>query len=235
MLDVPLRNKKPTLYFVNSMSDLFHEDLPDQDIARVFAVMGMCDRHTFQILTKRDLSNRVPRTLSGAADWIEPHIEKLAGEYCALANWPLSNVWLGVSVEDRKRTYRIDQLRAAPAALRFLSLEPLLEDLGELDLRGIDWVIAGGESGPGARAVRPSWVRSIRERCQAEGVRFFFKQWGEYLPDAQNPAMTEAGRAAAGASQGIRVGKKRAGSLLDGREYREMPPLWDRPLLEVAR
>jgi protein gp37 len=147
--------------FVNSMSDLFHVDVPDDYIVRVARVMAAADWHTYQVLTKRSerMAGLLRTTLRFAAD--------------------LRHVWWGVSVENRQHGLpRIDHLRAAPAAVRFLSVEPLLEDLGDVDLTGIDWVIVGGESGHGARPMNPEWVRSLRDRCAAAGVRFFFKQWG---------------------------------------------------------
>ncbi len=164
MLDIPLKRRKPTTWFVNSMSDLFHEGLLESDIAQVFTVMSRCARHTFQVLTKRsDRMYSVLKEFSSGPAW-----------------WPFGNVWLGVSVESRDYLSRIDDLRRTPAAVRFLSLEPLLEDLGQLDLTGIHWVIVGGESGPGARPMHPDWARGIRDQCVAAGVPFFFKQWGEW-------------------------------------------------------
>lgn len=131
----------------------------------------------------------------------------------------LTDLWLGVSVENRKAKERINHLRMVPAAVRFLSVEPLLEDLGEIDLTGIGWVIVGGESGAGARPMRPDWARSIREQCIAASVPFFFKQWGEWLPDSQNHAIGGS----SGDTQAIRVGKKAAGSLLYGFEWKQFP------------
>jgi protein gp37 len=185
LLDAPLRWARSRTVFVNSMSDLFHDDVPGDHQVRVWQAMLRADWHTYQVLTKRALNMRE------VMHWV---LRKSgAGEQ------PLPNVWLGVSVEDRRYGVpRIDHLRATPAAVRFLSVEPLLEDLGELDLHGIDWVIVGGESGLGARPMQPEWVRSIRDQCVAAGVRFFFKQWG-----------------------GVR--KKLAGRELDGRVWDEMP------------
>ena len=160
-LGEPLRWKRPRRIFVNSMSDLFHTEVPASYIAEVAAVMEQADWHVYQVLTKR--ASRLKELLSGP-------LRKFAA---------LQHIWWGVSVEDRKHGLpRIDELRAAPASVRFLSIEPLLEDLGEFDLRGISWVIVGGESGPGARAMNVGWVRSIREQCAAAQVPFFFKQWG---------------------------------------------------------
>lgn len=205
MLDIPLRRKKPTVYFVNSMSDLFHESLPDEAIDRVFAAMALCRQHVFQVLTKRAERMREYFTVPGRAQ----RVGRVFGE------WPLPNVHLGVSVEDQQRLDRIEHLRATPAALRFLSLEPLLEDLGDITpllanrypecgtfvkrgernctmpdcdghpSGGIDWVICGGESGPDARACNLGWLRSIRNECGAAGVPCFVKQLGKrpYLMD----------------------------------------------------
>jgi protein gp37 len=159
-LEAPFRWKAPRMIFVNSMSDLFHEKVPDDFIERVFQVMVESPRHTFQVLTKR---------VGRLAAW---HAERPGF-------WRVPNIWLGVSVEDRRfGVPRIPVLRTVEAAVRFLSIEPLLEDLGELELTGIEWVIVGGESGHDARPMRKEWVVSIREQCQAADVPFFFKQWG---------------------------------------------------------
>jgi len=156
MLELPLRWRKPQTIFVNSMSDLFHHDIPFEYVQRVFGVMKRAYWHRFQILTKR--ADRLLE-VSQQIHWAE-------------------NVWMGVSVESRKYLSRIDCLRRTGAHIKFLSLEPLLEDLGDFDLTGIDWVIVGGESGPGARPMNPEWVRKLRELCLAAEVPFFFKQWG---------------------------------------------------------
>jgi protein gp37 len=156
MLDVPLRWKKPTRIFVNSMSDLFQEGVPVSFVQKVFDVMVRCPQHEFQILTKRS--------------------ERLVCLSDRLAWRP--NIWMGVSIENEKYTFRIDHLRATQAHIKFLSLEPLLGPLSRLDLTGIDWVIVGGESGPRARPIDPEWVREIRDQCLAAKVPFFFKQWG---------------------------------------------------------
>lgn len=156
MLRLPLAWKKPRTIFVNSMSDLFHEDVPVEYIEQVFDVMRRAHWHSFQILTKRS--------------------QRLAELDARLAWAP--NVWMGVSVESHAYHARIDDLRTTHAALRFLSLEPLLGPLQSLELRGIDWVIVGGESGPGARLMDPAWVLDLRDQCGAAGVPFFFKQWG---------------------------------------------------------
>jgi protein gp37 len=156
MLEQPLGWKKPQMVFVNSMSDLFHKDVPEEFVQRVFDVMRRASWHTFQVLTKR--SERL-----------------LALNY--QIDWP-PNVWMGVSVENQGYTFRIEHLRQTGARVKFLSLEPLLGPLRTLDLQGIGWVIVGGESGPGARPMAESWVVDIRDQCAAAGVPFFFKQWG---------------------------------------------------------
>jgi protein gp37 len=185
-LDEPLRRKKPTVYFVNSMSDLFHTQVPDSYIHRVFDTMERAPQHTFQVLTKR--AERIEQFTSGRT--------------------APPNVWLGVSVENRRHGVpRIPHLQRSNAAVRFLSVEPLLEDVGELDLTGINWVIVGGESGHGARPMRPEWARNVQRQCDDQGVHFFFKQWGAYGPD------------------GTRRNKKTNGRLLDGRTWDAMPAL----------
>ena len=181
-LDQPLRWKKPRTIFVNSMSDLFHPDVPDDYIQQVFAVMQQASQHRFQVLTKRS--------------------ERLA-ELSPTLPWP-ENIWMGVSVENQHWTSRIDDLRQTGAKIKFLSCEPLLGPL-DLDLDGIDWVIAGGESGPGARPMDGDWVRGVRDQCGETATAFFFKQWG---------AHRECGE---------RVGKKRAGRMLDARTWDGMP------------
>jgi protein gp37 len=176
MLELPLRWKRPQRIFVNSMSDLFHEDVPIEFIRQVFGVMHRADWHQYQILTKR--------------------AERLS-ELSSFVDWP-RQVWMGVSVESARYLQRIDHLRKTPARTKFLSLEPLLGPLRNLDLRAIDWVIVGGESGPGARPMEEEWVFEIRDQCQQAGVAFFFKQWGG-------------------------VFKSRAGRELEGRTWDEMP------------
>ena len=176
LLDLPKQWAKPRTIFVNSMSDLFHKAVPLDYLQRVFATMEACSRHQFQVLTKRS--------------------ERLR-DLAPLLPWP-DNVWLGVTVEEAKHKSRIDDLRQVPAAVRFLSCEPLLGPLGELDLTGIHWLIAGGESGPGARPMAADWVRSLRDQCRTSGTAFYFKQWG-----------------------GVR--KKAAGRTLDGCEYLAFP------------
>lgn len=176
MVEEPLRWKRPRRVFVNSMSDLFHKDVPDAFILRVFGVMRKAPQHRFQVLTKR--SQRLAQ--------LAPRIE-----------WP-ANVWMGVSVENADYAFRIDHLRQTGAAVKFLSIEPLLGPLPDLDLTGIDWVIVGGESGPGARPMASEWATEIRDQCVAAGVAFFFKQWG-----------------------GVNKGK--TGRTLAGRTWDEMP------------
>ena len=176
VLDLPLNWKKPQMIFVNSMSDLFHEQVPKDFILKVFATMNKASQHTFQILTKR--AERL-EDLSASLPWSE-------------------NIWMGVTVEGSDYKGRIDSLRRTGAYIKFLSLEPLLGDVGALDLEGIDWVIVGGESGPKARPIKSSWVRNIREQCKDQGVSFFFKQWGG-------------------------VNKKKTGRTLDGRTWDELP------------
>jgi protein gp37 len=156
LLQVPLRWKRPRMVFVNSMSDLFHKDVPAEFIARCFAVMQEAAHHTFQVLTKRP-----ERAVELAPD----------------LPWP-ENVWMGTSVESAAYASRIGLLTQIPASIRFLSLEPLLGPMPRLALAGVHWVIVGGESGPGARPMDPKWVLQIRDRCLREGVPFFFKQWG---------------------------------------------------------
>ena len=191
-LQQPLAVHQPSLVFVNSMSDLFHEAVPDDYIEQVFDVMIRAHWHTYQVLTKRH---------ERMAAWFE--------ERGGAALWTERNVWLGVSVENAAFKHRIDTLRSIPTETRFLSCEPLLGDLGDLNLTGIHWVIAGGESGATryGRRMQPAWVRSIRDQCAAADVAFHFKQWGAY--DAE----------------GRRLGKQRAGRMLDGRQHDGIPPL----------
>jgi protein gp37 len=169
-LGLPLRWRAPRLVFVNSMSDLFHARVDSEFVTRVWEVMSRTPQHTYQILTKR------PERLSRV-------LEAVRGE-SRFDRWPLPNVWLGTSVESDDRVKRADHLRCAPAATKFLSLEPLLGPLPSLDLTRIDWVIVGGESGPRPRLMDPNWVRDLRDRATAQGVPFFFKQWGGRTPKA---------------------------------------------------
>lgn len=161
LIDLPRKWRNPRRVFVNSMSDLFHEDVPFEFIQRVFRTMADCPQHTFQVLTKR--SGRL-REIGMQLPWTP-------------------NIWMGVSVEALQVIHRIEDLRQTPALVRFLSCEPLIGPLPELDLRGIHWLIAGGESGPKARKMEPAWVRDLRDQSQAAGVAFFFKQWGGVRKD----------------------------------------------------
>jgi protein gp37 len=161
-LDTPLQWRKPKVIFVNSMSDLFHEDIPLEFVESVFDTMAAAHWHTFQILTKR-----------------HERLTELGGHFV----WP-PNVWMGVTIENRRFVHRADSLRQVPSAVRFISAEPLLGPLEGLDLDGIDWLIAGGESGPRHRRIDISWVRELRDACCDGGVAFFFKQWGGRRPKA---------------------------------------------------
>jgi protein gp37 len=172
-LNQPLQRKKPTIYFVNSMSDLFHEGVEDSFLDRIFDVIIRTPHHTYQILTKR--AERLPKYFNRRT------IPK--------------NVWLGVSVEDRKYGVpRIDLLRNIDASIRFLSVEPLLADVGEMNLKGIHWVIVGGESGVNARPMKPEWVENVRIQCKEQDVSFFFKQWGGWGADGKKRSKSENGR-----------------------------------------
>lgn len=179
---LPLRWARPRRVFVNSMSDLFHPDVPDAFIASVFAAMALGGRHTFQLLSKRPERMRAWLTRDNAEASVREAAYELdfgrAVTTMDLTPWPLPNVWLGASVENARWRTRIDELRETPAAVRFLSCEPLLGPLGELDLEGIHWVIVGGESGSRHRPVQPAWVTEIRDQCASVEVPFFFKQWG---------------------------------------------------------
>ena len=172
-LDAPLRWRKPRKVFVNSMSDLFHEGVSDAFIDEVWRVMAQTPQHSYQILTKRP-------------DRMAERLEQL-GE-------PLSNVWLGTSVEDREVLHRIDELRATPAAIRFISVEPLIGAIGEANLEGIHWAIVGGESGPRARPIQVDWIDEIHTQCRRDGVAFFFKQWGAWGADNKKRSKKANGR-----------------------------------------
>ena len=281
VLDHPLRWRKPSRVFVNSMSDLFHREVEYAFIDRVFAVMAASPQHTFQILTKRPLRMRdysLRRTESGGdqylermADWAAalPGVGRNEADE-VLMDWPLPNVWLGVSAENQEAlNERIVPLLETPAAVRWLSAEPLLEEVFVFDLDGpidvpdgmdspLHWVVCGGESGPRARPMDPNWARSLRDQCIRSNVPFFFKQWGEWR-DALDVAgswtnttrWSRDGAAQLTAMQGrlsngdeplfggrsfptrdgargeimVRLGKKRAGRVLDGRTWDEMPPM----------
>jgi protein gp37 len=163
-LETPLKWRQPRMIFVNSMSDLFHKEVPWEFTSRVFDTMETADWHTFQVLTKRSSLMR----------------DFLRKRY--IANRGPSHIWLGVSIEDGTKLSRLRHLQQTPAGIRFLSIEPLIGRIGKIDLSGIDWVIVGGESGPGARHMEPEWVREVRDQCVREGVAFFFKQWGGLRP-----------------------------------------------------
>ncbi|HKQ06623.1 MAG TPA: phage Gp37/Gp68 family protein [Blastocatellia bacterium] len=263
-LEDPLRWQRPRRIFVNSMSDLFHDEVSNEEIAAIFAVMMATPHHIYQVLTKR------PQRMLEWFQWASSSSEYDPRELCEnhgldyvaachlqadmCDKWPLPNVWIGVSVEDQKTANeRIPYLLKTPAAIRFLSCEPLLRriDLGQAHPCGyyceeptansegahhdhdfwtpgintsIKWVIVGGESGPNARPMHPTWVRSLRDQCETAGVAFFFKQWGEWLPDDQldernrrDPMIGETDMT------WMRVGKKKAGRLLDGVEWNQFP------------
>lgn len=232
-LEDPLRWKRPRRIFVNSMSDLFHESIPTEWVLRIFEVMACAKHHQFQVLTKR------PERMKYLLHY--PDDGKFHGDsaehHRLLMTQPLPNVWLGVSVEDQKTAdERIPVLLQTPAAVRWLSVEPLL---GPIDLQapwsamnpeypelGIHWIVVGGESGNAARPMHPEWVRSLRDQCVAASVPFFFKQWGEW-----EHGYSHADRLFVSRTPGIlsdpvymqRVGKKAAGRILDGREWNEYP------------
>jgi protein gp37 len=229
----PLKWRKPRRIFVNSMSDLFHEALGNRDIDRVFAVISQSPQHTFQILTKRPhrmrdyiAAERTPDAINDVADdfdWCHANTD---------GRWPLPNLWLGVSVEDQATAdSRIPLLLQTPAAKRFISYEPALGpvNLGLYlcrfcaDSTVLDWVICGGESGPSARPMSADWARLVRDDCQAFGVPFLFKQWGEWLPGKQDGSRDFTPQALNCWDGPIKVGKKAAGALLDGREWKEFP------------
>ena len=182
-LEEPLRRKKPTRYFVNSMSDLFHEDMPEDFLDAIMYIIRRTPQHQYQILTKR--------------------AERM---HAYFSRRPVpQNIWLGVTVEHPRRLYRIDLLRQIDARIRFISFEPLLEDLGQPDLTDIHWAIVGGESGPKARPMKKEWALNIKSACERYGTEFFFKQWGTWGED------------------GVRRSKKKNGNLLEGRRYQSYP------------
>ena len=197
--------KKPKMFFVNSMSDTFHEKIAGEPIAKILDFCKKNYQHIFQILTKR--------------------AERVTG-----FTYP-ENVWLGVTVEKAKYKSRMDYLKNTNAKVKFLSCEPLLEDLGVLDLKGINWVIAGGESGRNARPCEPDWVRNIQKQCKEQGVPFFFKQWGEWLPEVNNEftfenLLTQKNSFCVQNGKFFkRTGKAKSGALLDGVEYKEFPEI----------
>lgn len=267
-LSEPLLIKKPATFFVNSMSDLFHPEVPFEFIARIFAVMAITPWHTYQVLTKQpkraleyfaQYENGLPDERQ-LGEMISPYWDFMHTDpkskvyglrkelreigwfydtfYSELGNdqtltlelhGPLKNVWIGVSVENEKYVPRIDELRQIPAAVRFISYEPALGPINP-DLTGIHWVICGGESGNNARPMHPDWPRSIRDQCVAAGVPFFFKQWGQHLPASQSwpevqvkPVQFPSPNTPGKMNTYYRPGKHLAGSVLDGREWKEMP------------
>lgn len=275
LLDQPLRWKKPRRIFVNSMSDLFHEKVQDEWIDQIFAVMAFCPQHTFQVLTKRtermrdyfsmavgrDGSVRTATRGNGFNIEREMRIREATAAFLFISghcpsepfNFPLPNVWLGVSVEDQKTAdERIPLLLQTPAAVRWISYEPALDQVDfrkirydnicEIDsltgdygvylpLAGksdpkLNWVVVGGESGPGARPAHPDWFRAARDQCKAAGVPFFFKQWGEWIPVSQSVQTGDARLYRGMDAHGVRflrLGKKRAGHLLDGEAWQQFP------------
>lgn len=256
ILERPLSLRKPRRIFVNSMGDLFHASVPDEWIDHVFAVMALAPQHTFQVLTKR--SARMREYLSGEALRRVARAANRIRTVDGLIGWPLPNVWLGVTAEDQTRANeRIPDLLATPAAVRFVSCEPML---GPVDLRNVspadkyeidvlsgydfdqglvgprlDWVICGGESGPNARPMHPDWARGLRDQCAAAGVPFHFKQWGEWGHESNHTMPPErfftlAGEMAPGlwhiwldTFASMKIGKRRAGRLLDGVEHKGFP------------
>lgn len=252
-LQQPLRWRKPRRVFVNSMSDLFHEGLTNEQIAAVFGVMAACPQHTFQVLTKRPermrdwfrwVAEQKPTVLAAIGNctfWrlpAEPQRMIVSG-----AAWPLPNVWLGVSVEDQATAdARIPLLLETPAAVRFVSAEPLLGPvdlepflqfppfhenykmtMGATEWQGLDWVIVGGESGRGVRPMHPNWARNLRDLCAEAGVVFYFKQFGEWAPFRFQQGDEPTMRVLPGGTEVWRLGKGAAGRLLDGREHNEFP------------
>lgn len=259
-LDLPLRWYTPRRIFVNAQSDLFHNDVPTEFIADVFATMSLAQRHTFQILTKRPgrmrhllTAEHVPNSrypalkcsfLDLVFDSVGRRFDPDWAEHWQSPEWPLPNVWLGVSAEDQKwADIRIPELLDTPAAVRFVSAEPLLgpidlrrirnrfdrsvredslSDLGVPGTTRIDWVIVGGESGPGARPMHPNWARSLRDQCAGAGVPFLFKQWGEWTPNTGHRYRDWANLDNPHEFV-MRTGKKAAGRELDGRTWDEYP------------
>lgn len=236
-LDEPLSRKKPTIYFVCSMGDIFHKDVDNLFIFKIFDVMQRCPQHTFQVLTKR------PERLKQIMRYMRDHAVHINGKTDREFIDSIKHIWLGVTAENQEEAdERIPILLDTLAAVRFVSIEPML---GEINLQklhrkmvngapaypcnepylfDLDWVIVGGETGANARPMHPDWVRSIQKQCEEAKVPFFFKQWGEYKTLPQGKSVTgykshfwQDGR------QAVRVGKKQAGHLLDGVEYREMP------------
>lgn len=232
-LVMPLKWKRPRKIFVNSLSDLFHKDIPDHFIWNVFHIMAKCPQHTFQVLTKRP--ERMMRMFKNRywRDFGDMRALVIEGQHRETDMPFLPNVWLGTSVENQQSADdRILPLLATPAVVRFLSCEPLLGPVN-LSMRldrydmvpGIDWIIVGGESGPKARPMQQEWLISLRDQCEAEGVPFFFKQWGEWVPFNQAVEMPQHPTKAIKTDDVTmwRVGKYKAGRLLDGVEWNEFP------------
>jgi protein gp37 len=236
--------------FLDSMSDVFHARVSVDFLGRIFATMALTPQHTYQVLTKRPnrmrdllVEGRVHATMHEALLNLRRHGPRLPDPTTRLllaraaqCPWPLPNVWLGTSIEADEYCWRADELRETPAAVRFLSLEPLLGPLPSLDLTGIDWVIAGGESGPKARPMDPEWVRDLRDRCVDAGIAFHFKQWGEWAPtggfalggvshDSDGRRRILGSRIDRDGLREVltRVGKKTAGRELDGRTWDQFP------------
>jgi protein gp37 len=248
-LDLPLHWRNPRRVFVNSLADLFHDDVPTEHIAKVFATMARAERHTFQVLTKRPARMR-SLLADGGFRLMEATSDEATAQALYDAPWPLPNVWIGTSVESQKwADVRVPQLLRTEAAVRFLSCEPLLGPIKLASTDGIDWVIVGGESGPGARPMHPAWARQLRDQCQTAGTAFFLKQHGEWAEratltpedriDVWNDKRVTYVHPADGRTQphgawGMhdhlegwavvqRVGKHAAGRELDGRTWDEMP------------
>ncbi len=266
-LELPLHWRKPRKIFVCSMSDLFHEEVEFSVVGAIWSVMERCAQHTFQLLTKR------PKRMQEFMSWVveSRNPRHLNSDLYPSVEWPVRNIWLGVSVENQKAAdQRIPLLLQTPAAVRWVSYEPALGPVNLQCIRKnrndyfdsiggirsirpcLDWVVCGGESGPGARPMHPDWARIVRDQCQAAGVPFFFKAWGEWLPgdgDGKSPAIWQDGSKGihpsvrVGCDRGpryekfgplgepgafaLRVGKKAAGRLLDGREWNEYPEARD--------
>ena len=227
VLDYPRKWAKPRLIFPGSMTDLFADFVTDAMLDRIFAVAAETERHTYQFLTKRpDRAAEYLGRLWACGQHGLAHVSDSAEP------WPFPNCWVGTSVEDARVKHRIDELRQVPAAVHFLSIEPLIGSLGELDLTGIDWVIVGGESGPSARPMDGDWAREVRDQCDAQGVPMFFKQHGEWIdvrdlrriPGGAGPGFGTYDHCQYDqATETVRVGKKNAGRLLDGVIHDAMP------------
>lgn len=230
----PLRWRAPRLVFVNSMSDIGHARVPRWALVQMFAVMALASAHTFQVLTKRPRRLRTILTDPAFVEAVAAEATRLRPGTARPPQWPAPNVWIGTSIESDAYSGRADDLRALPAAIKFLSCEPLLGPLPSLDLTGMGWVIAGGESGAKARPMVPDWVRSVRDLCRAANVAFFFKQWGAWAPtkalglvlSTSNTREVLVGKPLddLGHRQIMRrVGKRAAGRTLDGRTWDNFP------------